>query len=67
MIPLRVLLLFCGGTIAVLGSEEINFGGAGPLGCVTAAFVSFLFWSQQGWDVEDVNIKIFSNCFLLTS
>ncbi|KAK6619103.1 hypothetical protein RUM44_003485 [Polyplax serrata] len=53
VIPLRVLLLFCGGIIAVLGSEEINFGGAGPLGCVTAAFVSFLFWSKQGWDVED--------------
>ncbi|KAL0273603.1 UNVERIFIED_CONTAM: hypothetical protein PYX00_006236 [Menopon gallinae] len=53
VIPLRILLLFGGGLISVFGSEEIGFGGAGPLGCVTLAFVSFLFWGKQGWDVED--------------
>jgi hypothetical protein len=48
-------MLFGGGLIAVLGSESIGYGGAGPLGCITAAFVSCYFWSKQGWEVEDVS------------
>lgn len=51
--PLRVLLLFGGGLISVFGSDEIGFGGAGPLGCVAAAFVCAYFWTKQGWDIED--------------
>lgn len=58
MVPLRVLMLLGGGLIAVLGSEEIQLGGAGPLGVVAAAFVSCYFWQQDGWDVEDVSIEI---------
>ncbi|CAG9859258.1 unnamed protein product [Phyllotreta striolata] len=53
VIPLRVLLLLAGGMISIFGSEMIGFGGAGPLACVTAAFVSIYGWSKQGWDVED--------------
>lgn len=53
VVPLRVLMLFGGGLIAVLGSEHIGYGGAGPLGCVTAAFVSCYVWTKQGWEVED--------------
>jgi len=53
VVPLRVLMLFGGGLIAVLGSEHIGYGGAGPLGCITAAFVSCYFWMKQGWEVED--------------
>ncbi|KAJ4436481.1 hypothetical protein ANN_16512 [Periplaneta americana] len=53
VVPLRILMLFGGGLIAVLGSESIGYGGAGPLGCIAAAFVSLYFWSQQGWEVED--------------
>ncbi|XP_067004153.2 sodium/hydrogen exchanger 9B2 isoform X2 [Anabrus simplex] len=53
VVPLRILMLFGGGLIAVFGSETIGFGGAGPLGCVAAAFVSVYHWSQQGWEIED--------------
>ncbi|XP_048509188.1 sodium/hydrogen exchanger 9B2 [Athalia rosae] len=53
MVPLRVLMLLGGGLIAVLGSETIELGGAGPLGVIAAAFVSCYFWQKEGWDVED--------------
>ncbi|XP_026461632.1 sodium/hydrogen exchanger 9B2 [Ctenocephalides felis] len=53
VVPLRTLMLFGGGLIAVFGSESIGFEGAGPLAVVAAAFVSCYFWSQQGWEVED--------------
>lgn len=53
MVPLRVLLLLVGGLIAVFGSELIGYGGAGPLGCVAAAFVCLVFWSRQGWEIEE--------------
>ncbi|XP_049850150.1 sodium/hydrogen exchanger 9B2-like isoform X2 [Schistocerca gregaria] len=53
VIPLRVLMLLGGGMLAVFGSETIGFDGAGPLGCVSAAFVSCVSWSSQGLDVED--------------
>lgn len=52
-------MLFCGGWVAVLGSEAYEFEGAGPLGVISAAFVSIYFWSGQGWHIEDVSI-IFS-------
>ncbi|KAK7867327.1 hypothetical protein R5R35_001106 [Gryllus longicercus] len=52
-VPLRILMLFGGGLIAVFGSEEVGFGGAGPLGAVAAAFVACYYWSKQGWEVED--------------
>jgi hypothetical protein len=55
VVPLRILMLFGGGLIAVLGSESVGYGGAGPLGCITAAFVSCYFWSKQGWEIEDVS------------
>jgi hypothetical protein len=58
VVPLRILMLFGGGMIAVLGSESIGYGGAGPLGCITAAFVSCYFWSKQGWEVEDVSYHL---------
>ncbi|CAG9814942.1 unnamed protein product [Phaedon cochleariae] len=53
VIPLRILLLLVGGMVAVFGSEVIGYGGAGPLGCVAAAFVSLVCWSRQGWDIAD--------------
>lgn len=53
MIPLRILLLLLGGMISVFGSELLGYGGAGPLGCVAAAFVSLCCWSRQGWEIED--------------
>lgn len=53
VIPIRTLMLFGGGLLAVYGSEMIGFEGAGPLGVVFAAFISNYFWCQQGWEVED--------------
>lgn len=53
VVPIRTLLLFAGGLIAVFGSEIVGYEGAGPLGVVFGAFVSNMFWCQQGWDVED--------------
>lgn len=53
MVPLRILLLLVGGMVSVFGSDLIGFGGAGPLGCVAAAFTCILFWTKQGWEIED--------------
>ncbi|XP_037958585.1 sodium/hydrogen exchanger 9B2 isoform X2 [Teleopsis dalmanni] len=53
VVPLRTILLFTGGLMAIYGSEEIGYEGAGPLAVVFSAFVSNLFWCKQGWDVED--------------
>ncbi|KAJ8928452.1 hypothetical protein NQ314_018994 [Rhamnusium bicolor] len=53
MVPLRVLLLLMGGMISVFGSELIGYGGAGPLGCVSAAFSCLVCWNRQGWEIED--------------
>nr|XP_023025963.1 sodium/hydrogen exchanger 9B2-like [Leptinotarsa decemlineata] len=53
LIPLRIILLLVGGLVAVFGSDVLGYGGAGPLGCVIAAFTSLVCWSRQGWDIED--------------
>lgn len=53
VIPIRTLLLFGGGLLAVFGSEIIGFEGAGPLGVVFAALISSYYWCKQGWSAED--------------
>lgn len=53
VVPIRTLMLFGGGLVAVFGSEKIGFEGAGPLAVVFAAFTSSYFWTQQGWELED--------------
>lgn len=53
VVPLRILMLLVGGLISVFGSELIGYGGAGPLACVTAAFVSLVCWSRSGWEIDD--------------
>ncbi|KAK5646398.1 hypothetical protein RI129_004862 [Pyrocoelia pectoralis] len=53
VVPLRIMMLLSGGLIAVFGSELIGYEGAGPLGCVAAAFVCLCFWTKHGWEVED--------------
>lgn len=53
VIPLRVLSLLVGGTIAVFGSELIGYEGAGPLGAISAGFVCSIVWSKQGWEIDD--------------
>lgn len=46
----RAALLGGGGILAVFGSQRIEFAGAGPLGCITAAFVA-----SCGWKAETVD------------
>lgn len=53
VVPIRTLMLFGGGLLAVFGSEKIHFEGAGPLGVVFAAFTASYFWCGQGWELED--------------
>lgn len=53
VVPLRTILLFSGGLFSIFGSEVIGYEGAGPLAVVFSAFVSNLFWCQQGWEIED--------------
>nr|CAD7429438.1 unnamed protein product [Timema monikensis] len=48
----RTILIGGGGLMAVLGSEAISFDGAGPLGCIVAAFVASCGWRNQGWSEE---------------
>ncbi|XP_041987706.1 sodium/hydrogen exchanger 9B2-like isoform X2 [Aricia agestis] len=53
LVPLRVLLLLTGGLMSVLGSEEIGWGGGGPLAVIAFAFFACKNWSEQGWEIED--------------
>ncbi|KAF4525624.1 hypothetical protein B566_EDAN001223 [Ephemera danica] len=64
-VHLRVLLLFCGGLLAVFGSDEIGFGGAGPLGVILAAYVSGCIWTAEGWEVEENPVAIAFEVFWL--
>lgn len=43
VIPLRTLMLFAGGLLAVIGSEHMGYEGAGPLAVVFAAFIGYFF------------------------
>uniref|UniRef100_A0A146L6D7 Mitochondrial sodium/hydrogen exchanger 9B2 n=1 Tax=Lygus hesperus TaxID=30085 RepID=A0A146L6D7_LYGHE len=45
----RTILLGAGSLGAVLGSEKIHYGGAGPLACITSAFIASFAWKNQGW------------------
>ncbi|RXG58630.1 Mitochondrial sodium/hydrogen exchanger 9B2 [Armadillidium vulgare] len=45
----RFYLLFCLGLLSVFGSQKLNFGGAGAMGCLTTAFVAGIGWRNQGW------------------
>lgn len=53
LVPIRILMLFGGGLLAVFGSEMIHFDGAGPLAVVFAAFTSNYYWCRQGWSIDD--------------
>ncbi|XP_019875363.2 sodium/hydrogen exchanger 9B2 isoform X2 [Aethina tumida] len=53
VVPLRVILLLAGGMVSLFGSDLFGYGGAGPLGTVTAAVACLYCWSRQGWEIED--------------
>lgn len=58
LVILRTLLLGGGGLLLLFGSEAVGFVGAGPLGCVTAAFVANRGWRDQGWTDETVSLDV---------
>lgn len=53
VVPIRTLMLFGGGLLAVFGSEKVHFEGAGPLAVVFAAFTASCFWCGEEWELED--------------
>ncbi|XP_073941623.1 sodium/hydrogen exchanger 9B1-like isoform X2 [Choristoneura fumiferana] len=53
LVPLRVLMLLFGGLVSVFGSEEIGWGGAGPLAVIAFGFFACKNWSEQGWELDD--------------
>ncbi|TDG45673.1 hypothetical protein AWZ03_007948 [Drosophila navojoa] len=53
VVPLRTLMLFAGNLVAIYGSEELGFEGAGPLGVVFSSFISNYYWCKDGWTIDD--------------
>lgn len=47
MVLFRSLLLLGGGLMATFGSSAVNLSGAGPLGCLSMAFVAAFNWRKQ--------------------
>ncbi|XP_022110706.1 sodium/hydrogen exchanger 9B2-like [Acanthaster planci] len=43
----RTFLLFGGGLFVIFGSAAVKFSGAGPLGCLTMAFVAGYGWRKS--------------------
>lgn len=52
---LRVLMMIGGGLMAIVGSGIIGYQGAGPLGCIVAAFTASLGWKMEGQTEENVS------------
>ena len=48
----RTVLLFGFGLMATFGSSKLDFPGAGPLGCLTMAFVAAFKWRKEDWSKE---------------
>ena len=53
----RFYFLFALGLLSVFGSQKLNFGGAGAMGCLTTAFVAGIGWRNQGWPDNKVNFE----------
>jgi hypothetical protein len=58
MVEERAFLIGGGGLFAVLGSSIVGYSGAGPLGCIVAAFVASYGWKLQGWSSSFVSSYI---------
>lgn len=58
VVTLRTLLLGGACVLLLFGSEAVGLAGAGPLGCVVAAFVASDGWRAQGWNEETVRLKL---------
>ncbi|CAH0381819.1 unnamed protein product [Bemisia tabaci] len=53
----RFIFVGGGGLFMVLGSQMIGFPGAGPLSCISSAFVANLSWKHRGWDDETTPVS----------
>lgn len=68
MVRERAFLIGGGGLFAVLGSSLVGYSGAGPLGCIVAAFVACSGWKMLGWSSSfvsshtDLDILHLVNC-----
>lgn len=60
-------MLMTGGILAVLGSEKIGYGGAGPLGLIIAAFVASCGWRTDSVEDRVPNENLFSNENIINS
>jgi hypothetical protein len=54
-VTLRVFLTLGGGLLAIFGFPYVGYPGAGALGCLTAAFVTAVFWRQKGVLCDNVS------------
>ena len=52
MVLYRTFLLFGFGLMATFGSSKLEFPGAGPLGCLTMAFVAAFKWRKEDWSKD---------------
>lgn len=59
----RALMVGGGGLFAVMGSVLVDYSGAGPLGCIVAAFVACYGWKAQGWTSEFVSVAEYIDCW----
>ncbi|KAL4240467.1 Sodium/hydrogen exchanger 9B2 [Mactra antiquata] len=48
----RTFMLFGLGLMSTFGSSRMDFPGAGPLGCLTLAFVAGFRWKKEDWSAQ---------------
>ncbi|XP_035223417.1 sodium/hydrogen exchanger 9B2-like, partial [Stegodyphus dumicola] len=49
----RFLILCFGGTFVLFGSQALDWGAAGALGCICLPFVAAIRWKTKDWDEDD--------------
>jgi hypothetical protein len=54
----RSLLLFAAGLMATFGSDTVHLPGAGPLGCLTLAFVAAFRWRKEREEGQPVSTAL---------
>ena len=60
----RTFLLFGFGLVATFGSSKLEFPGAGPLGCLTMAFVAALRWRKEERTAQE-GVELY-DCFVVS-
>ncbi|XP_071453929.1 sodium/hydrogen exchanger 9B2-like isoform X2 [Hetaerina americana] len=62
----RSMLVGGGGLFAVFGSQAVGYDGAGPLACITSAFVSSCCWKRyEGMEAANSITNTFSVLWLI--